>query len=131
MLTFVSAHTNVKEMDDKRAHIIGAATNIEKEGPLKIDIGDMVRGVLFSMQLLSERVVTQLETNSSKTALVCLKNSPLNCGGNPRPSIHDVVSACKSDEKGKKLSATQQGRKALCEKVPCVRLVNSSIYIAK
>ena len=127
MVTFVSAHTNLKDMDDKRAHIIGAATNIEKEGPLKINLGDMVREVLYSMQLISERVLTQLETKSSKAALVCLKNSPLNFGENPRPSIHDVVSACKGDEKGKKLTATQQGRKALGEKVPCVCPVNSSI----
>ena len=112
-------------MEDKRAHIIGGACNIEKEGTLQIAFGDMGSDVLFSAHLISEKVATQIETKSADAALACLANSPLNFGKNMRPSIQDFVSSCKSDEKGKKLVATQHCRKALCERVAFACLGNS------
>ena len=107
----------MKEMDDRRAHIIGSALNLEKEGPLIIGLNDLVRDVLFSMQLLSERASQQIEMKLNKSVISCLKSPPLHFGENSLPPIEEVISNCRTEEKAKKMTATQLCRKSLREKM--------------
>ena len=115
-------------MDDQRAHIIGIADNLEKEGPLCLKLGELVRDALHFMELLSVRVLVQVETKAKKAAQSSLKASPVIFGENPAPPMEELLRVCKSEDKVKKLLSSQHGRKALCEKVfkvcPQFRVIN-------